>query len=164
MKPDDDALYRLAEETGKALLQRGFRLATAESCTGGWVGMIMTDVPGSSAWYERGFITYTNEAKQEMLGVAENTLVQWGAVSEATVGEMAQGALRQSNADIVLAISGIAGPSGGTPQKPVGTVCFAWAAADGSRLATTCRFGGDRHEVRARSVAAALRGVIELLS
>lgn len=164
MTPDDNVLYRLAEETGKALLQRGIRLATAESCTGGWAGMIMTAVPGSSAWYERGFITYTNEAKQEMLGVAAATLERWGAVSEATVGEMAQGALRQSNADIVLAISGIAGPSGGTPQKPVGTVCLAWAATDGSRLATTCRFDGGRQEIRARAIAAALCGVLELVS
>ncbi len=164
MNYGDHALYRLAEETGKALLQRGFRLATAESCTGGWAGMIMTAVPGSSAWYDRGFITYTNEAKQEMLGVAAATLERWGAVSEATAGEMAQGALRQSHANIVLAISGIAGPSGGTPQKPVGTVCLAWAATDGSRLATTCRFDGDRQEVRARAIAAALRGVLELVS
>lgn len=164
MNYGDHALYRLAEETGKALLQRGFRLATAESCTGGWAGMIMTAMPGSSAWYDRGFITYTNEAKQEMLGVAAATLERWGAVSEATAGEMAQGALRQSHANIVLAISGIAGPSGGTPQKPVGTVCLAWAATDGSRLATTCRFDGDRQEVRARAIAAALRGVLELVS
>ncbi len=164
MKPDDAALYRLAEETGKILLQRGFRLATAESCTGGWVGMVMTAVPGSSAWYERGFITYTNEAKREMLGVAENTLDRWGAVSEATVGEMALGALRHSTANMAVSISGIAGPGGGTAQKPVGTVCLAWAATDGSRLATTCRFGGDRSEIRARSVAAALRGIIEFLS
>ncbi|HET9112488.1 MAG TPA: nicotinamide-nucleotide amidohydrolase family protein [Burkholderiales bacterium] len=164
MKPDDEGLYRLAEETGKALRQRGFRLATAESCTGGWAGMIVTAVPGSSAWYERGFITYTNEAKREMLGVAENTLERWGAVSEATVGEMALGALRHSRANMAVSISGIAGPDGGTAQKPVGTVCLAWAMTDGAVQATTCRFSGDRREVRARSVAAALRGVIELLS
>ena len=164
MNHDDDALYLLAEQSGKLLLQRGFRLATAESCTGGWAGMTMTAVPGSSAWYERGFITYTNAAKQELLGVTTATLDTRGAVSEETVNEMAQGVLRHSTANIVLAISGIAGPGGGTLLKPVGTVCLGWAMRDGTALATTCRFAGDRRGIRAQAVAAALRGVIELLS
>ncbi|MHB1678181.1 MAG: CinA family protein [Sulfuriferula sp.] len=164
MRPDDTELYQLAEQAGRTLKQRGFQLATAESCTGGWVGMVMTAVPGSSAWYERGFITYTNRAKQEQLGVLTDTLNNYGAVSEATVSEMAQGALQHSTANVALAISGIAGPAGGTPQKPVGTVCLGWATTDGTRLTTTCKFSGDREEIRARSVAAALRGVIELLS
>lgn len=163
MRPTDTELYLLAEETGHALQHRGIMLATAESCTGGWVGMLVTAVPGSSAWYERGFITYTNAAKQDMLGVQTATLAAHGAVSEPTVLEMAQGALERSRAQIALAISGIAGPGGGTPQKPVGTVCIAWVLKDGTQLATTCRLSGDREEIRARAVAAALRGVVELL-
>ena len=163
MRPTDAELYQLAEQTGQALSRCGMMLASAESCTGGWVGMLVTAVPGSSAWYERGFITYTNAAKHDMLGVQTATLQASGAVSEATVLEMAQGALARSRAQIALAISGIAGPGGGTPQKPVGTVCIAWAMQDGARLATTCKLSGDRDEIRARAVAAALRGVIELL-
>ena len=163
MRPTDAELYQLAEQTGQALSRRGIMLASAESCTGGWVGMLVTAVPGSSAWYERGFITYTNTAKHDMLGVQTATLQASGAVSEATVLEMAQGALARSRAQIALAISGIAGPGGGTPKKPVGTVCIAWAMQDGTRLTTTCKLSGDREEIRARAVAAALRGVIELL-
>lgn len=164
MRPTDDELYRLAEQAGRVLQTRGYQLVTAESCTGGWVGMVMTAVPGSSAWYDRGFITYSNDAKQRQLGVVVETLTAYGAVSEATVAEMAQGALSNSRAHISLAISGIAGPGGGTPQKPVGTVCIAWALMDGTHLETTCRLSGDRDEIRARAVAAALRGVIELLA
>lgn len=164
MRPTDAELYQLSEQTGQVLRQRGILLASAESCTGGWVGMLITAVPGSSAWYERGFITYSNAAKQDMLGVQSATLETFGAVSEATVLEMAQGALVRSRAQIALAISGVAGPDGGTPQKPVGTVCMAWIRQDGPRLATTCKMGGDRDGIRARAVAAALRGVIELLN
>jgi nicotinamide-nucleotide amidase len=164
VRPTDAELYQLAVEAGHALRQHGMRLATAESCTGGWVGMVMTAVPGSSAWYDRGFITYSNEAKHAQLGVAMATIDSTGAVSEATVREMAAGALQHSLADIALSISGIAGPGGGTPNKPVGTVCIGWAMRDGTTLQTTCRLDGDREEVRARAVAAALRGVIELLS
>ncbi len=164
MRPDDAELYQLAEQAGTALQRHDFQLATAESCTGGWVGMAMTAVPGSSAWYERGFITYSNLAKQQQLGVSADTLNAYGAVSEATVSEMARGALQHSAAQVALAISGIAGPGGGTPQKPVGTVCIAWAMNDGTSLTTTCRLSGERDEIRARAVAAALRGVIELLS
>ena len=164
MRPTDLDLYRLAEQTGAALQHWGFRLATAESCTGGWVGMVMTAVPGSSAWYDCGFITYSNAAKQQQLGVLAATLDKQGAVSEAAVDEMAQGALQHSAANIALAISGIAGPAGGTVEKPVGTVCLAWAMKDGTQLQTTCRFDGGRDEIRARAVAAALRGVIELLA
>ncbi|MDR3390999.1 MAG: nicotinamide-nucleotide amidohydrolase family protein [Sulfuriferula sp.] len=164
MRPDDAELYQLAEQAGQALHRHGYRLVTAESCTGGWVGMVMTAVAGSSAWYDRGFITYSNDAKQQQLDVSATTLEAYGAVSEATVREMAQGALQHSNGNISLAISGIAGPGGGTPQKPVGTVCIGWALTDGTHLETTCRLGGDREEIRARAVAAALRGVIELLT
>lgn len=164
MRPSDAELYQLAEQVGHALKRHGYRLVTAESCTGGWVGMVMTAIPGSSSWYDRGFITYSNDAKQMQLDVSAQTLDTQGAVSEATVREMAGGALRHSKANISLAISGIAGPGGGTPYKPVGTVCIAWAMTDGTHLETTCRFSGDRDEIRARAVAAALRGVIELLA
>ena len=164
MRPDDNQLHQLAEQAGAALKLHGITLATAESCTGGWVGMVMTAVAGSSVWYDRGFITYSNAAKQQQLGVSVDILNNYGAVSEATVHAMAQGALQQSQAGIALAISGIAGPTGGTVEKPVGTVCIAWAMAEGTCLETTYGFKGSRDEIRAHAVAAALQGVIELLS
>jgi len=156
-----DDLYPLAEEVGRFLKKRGWMLATAESCTGGWVGEAVTAVSGSSAWYDRGFITYTNEAKQEMLGVSPETLAAHGAVSEATVREMAAGALQRSRAQVAVAISGIAGPTGGTPEKPVGLVWFAWAFADGRVVAERQVFSGDRREVRRQAVEVALRGVLK---
>lgn len=159
----DEELRQLAVELGEKLLARGWMLATAESCTGGWVGQLLTSLPGSSQWYERGFITYANAAKIEMLGVPEDTLATHGAVSEETAGVMAAGALKHSHAQAALAISGIAGPGGGTPQKPVGLVCYGWALSDGTIMSSTCRLDGDREEIRARAVAAALRGLIELL-
>lgn len=159
----DEFLFRLAEETGHALKSRGWMLATAESCTGGWVGEAVTAVPGSSVWYDRGFITYTNASKQEMLGVQAETLAQHGAVSEETVREMAAGVLLHSQAHISLSISGIAGPTGGSPDKPVGTVCFAWCIKKGP-LKSECRFfAGDRRAVREQAVFHALRGVLALL-
>lgn len=164
MRPTDAELYQLALETGQLLHRRGMRLVTAESCTGGWVGMVMTAVPGSSAWYDRGFITYSNDAKHAQLGVAMATIEQAGAVSIATVREMAAGALQHSVADIAVSISGIAGPGGGTPQKPVGTVCIGWVMRDGTVQASTHQFAGDREAIRARAVAVALQGVILLLS
>lgn len=159
----DEALYRLAVEVGEALKARGLMLATAESCTGGWVGEAVTAVSGSSRWYERGFITYANEAKQEMLGVAAQTLQQYGAVSEPTVREMVAGALARSHAQVALAISGIAGPDGGSPEKPVGMVCLAWGVKGGAIVSETCRFDGDRREIRRQAVEAALRGVLGCL-
>ncbi|MGD9786331.1 MAG: nicotinamide-nucleotide amidase [Sulfuricellaceae bacterium] len=155
-----DDLYPLAEELGRFLTERGWMLATAESCTGGWVGEAVTAVSGSSAWYDRGFITYTNEAKQEMLGVSPETLAAHGAVSEATVREMAAGALQRSRAQAALAVSGIAGPTGGTVEKPVGLVWFAWAFADGRMVAGRQVFSGDRREVRRQAVEVALRGIL----
>jgi len=160
----DDELQQLAAELGEKLLARGWMLATAESCTGGWVGQLLTSLPGSSQWYERGFITYANAAKVEMLGVPEATLATHGAVSEATASAMAAGALAHSHAQATLAISGIAGPGGGTPQKPVGLVCYGWALADGTVMSSTCRLDGDREEIRSRAVAAALRGLIDLIA
>lgn len=160
----DEELHQLATELGDMLQARGWMLATAESCTGGWVGQLLTAIPGSSAWYERGFITYANAAKQEMLGVPAEILETHGAVSEETASAMAAGALTHSHAQATLAISGVAGPGGGTPQKPVGLVCYGWALADGTRMSSTCRLDGDREEVRSRAVAAAMRGLIELMS
>ena len=159
----DEELNQLARELGDALRTRGWMVATAESCTGGWVGQLLTAIPGSSAWYERGFITYANAAKQEMLGVPADTLETYGAVSEETASAMAAGALAHSHAQATLAISGVAGPGGGTLQKPVGLVCYGWALADGTRMSSTCRLDGDREEIRSRAVAAAMRGLIELM-
>ena len=159
----DEELHQLAGELGELLRARNWMLATAESCTGGWVGQLVTALPGSSQWYERGFITYANVAKQEMLGVPAATLETFGAVSEETAQAMAVGALAHSHAQAALAISGIAGPGGGTPKKPVGVVCYGWALADGTLVSSTCRLDGDREEIRSRAVAAALRGLIELL-
>lgn len=159
----DEELTELARELGTALCARGWLLATAESCTGGWVGELITALPGCSHWFERGFITYSNFAKTEMLGVTEETLAAHGAVSEETASEMASGALKHSRAQATLAITGIAGPEGGTPQKPVGLVCYGWALADGTLISSTCRLDGDREEIRSRAAAAAMRGLIELL-
>jgi nicotinamide-nucleotide amidase len=153
----------LAEQVGAALLQRRFMLATAESCTGGWVAQVITQVAGSSQWFERGFVTYSNASKQEMLGVTHLTLQQHGAVSEATVREMVAGALDRSQAQVALAISGIAGPGGGTADKPVGMVCFAWGIADGEVKAETHQFSGNRESVRRQSVQAALEGLMQLI-
>lgn len=158
----DDELLQLARLLGQKLHAKGWMLATAESCTGGWLAQVATAIPGSSAWFDRGFITYSNEAKQEMLGVRAATLQAHGAVSEETVREMAAGVLERSRAQIGVGISGIAGPGGGGPQKPVGTVCIAWAARDLAPFSTVCRLSGDREEIRSRAVAAALRGLIEL--
>lgn len=159
----DDELNQLAEQVGAALKSRGLMLASAESCTGGWVGEAVTSVAGSSHWYDRGFITYTNESKQEMLDVSAQTLAEFGAVSEQTVREMAAGALKHSRAHITLAISGIAGPGGGTPNKPVGTVCMAWATRNGVGLSQTFHFQGDRTEVRRQAVVAALHGLLRMI-
>lgn len=153
----------LAAQVGGALKAHGLMLATAESCTGGGVAQAVTAIAGSSAWFERGFITYSNLSKQQMLGVAETTLVGHGAVSEATVRAMVTGALEHSAAQVALAVSGIAGPDGGTPDKPVGTVWFAWGVKQGVTSAHWHRLSGDRAEVRAQAVRIALQGVLELL-
>lgn len=158
------ALYKLAEAVGGVLKARGLMLATAESCTGGWVAEAITMVPGSSDWFERGFVTYTYISKREMLGVNEDTLGKHGAVSEQTVREMVLGVLARSHAQIAVAVSGVAGPSGGTPEKPVGTVCFAWALKDGAQRSETLRYSGDREAVRRQSVEHALKGVLALLA
>ncbi|WP_300321940.1 CinA family protein [Accumulibacter sp.] len=157
---DQASLEALAAEVGCLLLANGERLATAESCTGGWVGQCLTAVAGSSRWFDCGFITYSNEAKLALLGVDGMTLAAQGAVSEAVAGAMALGALQRSRAAWALAITGVAGPAGGSPGRPVGTVCFAWAGPEGRLDTDTRHFRGDREAVRAQSVAHALRGVL----
>ena len=154
--PSDMELDRLAADLGDLLHRRHYRLATAESCTGGWVAKILTDIPGSSSWFERGFVTYSNEAKQDMLGVPPETIKQYGAVSEETAQAMAKGALENSRADFSLAISGIAGPGGGTMEKPVGTVWFAWTG--GGQMETAMQvFPGDRNAIRRQAVKQSLK-------
>jgi nicotinamide-nucleotide amidase len=153
----------LAEKVAAALIARRAMLTTAESCTGGWVSEVLTAIAGSSAWFERGFVTYSNAAKEEMLGVRAETLAQHGAVSEPVAREMALGALVHSHASVALAVTGIAGPSGGSAEKPVGTVCFAWAGAGRPARVETRRLPGDREAVRRQSVERALQGVLELL-
>ena len=153
----------LAERVAERLKAHGGMIVTAESCTGGWVAQALTALAGSSRWFDRGFVTYSNEAKQEMLGVSAETLARHGAVSEETAREMARGALARGRGTVALAITGIAGPTGGTAQKPVGTVCFAWATKAGRALAETRRFSGDREAVRRQSVEYSLVKVLELL-
>ena len=160
---DDRALHALSRRLGDLLLAKGWMAATAESCTGGWIAKTFTDVAGSSGWFDRGFVTYTNAAKQELLGVAGDTLRAHGAVSEATVREMATGALARSSAQVAVAVSGVAGPAGGTPDKPVGTVWLAWARRDGVLRTARHGFDGDREAVRRQAVAAAIQGLERLL-
>jgi nicotinamide-nucleotide amidase len=154
-----DRLKQVAELAAQ-LQRRGWWLACAESCTGGGIAAALTDLAGSSAWFDRGFVTYSNLAKQEMLGVSAATLERHGAVSRQTVIEMARGALARSRAELSVAVSGIAGPGGGTPDKPVGTVWIAWAS-DGIVDALSERFPGDRAAVRAATIDAALKGLVE---
>ena len=155
-------MNELTQKVGAALKERGLMLVTAESCTGGWVAMEVTAIAGSSDWFERGYVTYSNAAKREALGVAEETLERHGAVSEQTAREMAAGALKNGRGQVALAITGVAGPTGGSRDKPVGTVCFAWA--HGIKISSqTRRFDGDRESVRRQSVLHALQGVLELL-
>ncbi len=158
-----DVAQRLSARVGKVLKQGGFKLATAESCTGGWVSQVITSVPGSSEWFDRGFVTYSDGAKREMLGVRPETLEKQGAVSEAVVCEMAEGALTHSDAQVSVAISGIAGPEGGSPKKPIGTVWIAWALEGRDPRARSTHFAGDREMVRQQAVMAALQGVIETI-
>ena len=158
----DEKLYRLAARVGQALKAKGVMMATAESCTGGWIAQAVTAVPGSSEWFERGFVTYTSLSKREMLGVNADTLGQFGAVSEQTVSEMTAGALARSHAQIAVSVSGTVGPSGGTPQKPVGTVCFGWGVKNSTVHTSVKHFDGDREAVRRQAVAFALERVLAL--
>ncbi len=153
----------LALKIGQTLKQQGWTLATAESCTGGWVAQAVTSVSGSSQWFDRGFITYTDLSKQELLGVSADVLSWHGAVSEQTARVMAEGALGRSHAQVALAITGIAGPTGGTTLKPVGTVWFAWAATNKSTVSSLRIFTGDRQAVRGQAVIVALEGLLQFV-
>jgi nicotinamide-nucleotide amidase len=160
---ENQELYRLAGVVGKVLRREARKLAVAESCTGGWVAQCITDVPGSSAWFDCGFVTYSNESKCAVLGVDRKIIDGFGAVSEETVKAMAAGVLNNSLADTVVAISGIAGPAGGTVEKPVGTVWFAWQCRGGEPQVMQCRFDGDRRAVRWQAVQVALRGILDVV-
>jgi nicotinamide-nucleotide amidase len=159
----DSDLAELSQAIGSACRQRRLLIVTAESCTGGWSSQVITHTAGSSAWFERGFVTYSNEAKVRMLGVRPETLHGFGAVSPETAAEMAAGALKNSSAMISLAITGIAGPTGGSPGKPVGTVCFAWCRVGETAITETAVFGGDREAIRRQAVVYALRGLLARL-
>lgn len=153
----------LIENIAELLVVRELRLATAESCTGGLVSSMLTDLAGSSQWFECGFVTYSNDAKQMMLGVNETTLEEHGAVSEPVVREMAEGAIEHSLSHVSLSISGIAGPGGGTLEKPVGTVCLGWARQGAWTVSETQHFSGDRDQIRQAAAQRALQRLLELL-
>lgn len=150
-------------EVSKKLHETKLSLVSAESCTGGWVAKSMTDLAGSSTIFDRGFVTYSNQAKQDMLNVSEVTLEQFGAVSEQVVKEMVEGALNNSQADIAVAVSGVAGPGGGTPEKPVGMVCFGWMKRGNQAVVETLMLDGNRNDVRFQSVVLAFQGVKKMI-
>ena len=159
----DAELAALSQTLGQVLGEHKLTLATAESCTGGWAAEVVTDTAGSSGWFDRGFITYSNQAKADMLGVRTDTLSRFGAVSEETAQEMAAGAIAHSHADWAISITGIAGPGGGSSAKPVGTVCFGWCRRGGTPGSETMQFSGERRAVRQQAVVHALRGLLQRL-
>lgn len=164
MDPSDALLNQLAREAAASVLAQRLMLVTAESCTGGWIAKTLTDLPGSSAWFDAGVVTYSYEAKEALLGVNPRTLERTGAVSEETGLEMVSGALARFGAGVAVAVTGIAGPSGGTPDKPVGTVWVGWKRRGGYAQARLFHFPGDREAIRRQTVAAALAGLRELLA
>lgn len=155
----DNELFELARQLGRLLKSKEKKIATAESCTGGWIAQVITGISGSSAWFDRGFVTYSNAAKIQMLGVKPETLAQYGAVSVQTATEMAAGALTHSDADCAIAVTGIAGPGGGTAEKPVGTVYIAWAYKNQEVKVVQKKLAGNRHQIRRQTVKIALEGV-----
>ncbi len=157
-------LYQLSEQVGALLHRHGQIVTTAESCTGGWIAKSLTDIAGSSEWFEAGFITYSNQAKERMVGVSAELLALHGAVSEEVVDAMMRGALKRSGADCAVAVSGIAGPGGGTADKPVGTVWLGWCNRDGLHQTVQKQFVGNRQAVREQTVQVALEGIIDLYS
>lgn len=163
MSPNHESMTDISLKVSKKLHEINLSLVSAESCTGGWIAKLLTDIAGSSAIFDRGFVTYSNQAKHEMLGVANETLNNYGAVSEQVVKQMVEGALNHSQADIAVSVSGIAGPDGGTVDKPVGMVCFAWMQRGSAAFANTVFFEGDRDLVRRQSVKYSLHGVIKLI-
>jgi nicotinamide-nucleotide amidase len=156
----DNELFELAERLGQSLKANGHKIATAESCTGGWIAQVITDVPGSSAWFDRGFVTYSNNAKVQMLGVNPQTLAEHGAVSAEVAQQMAVGALANSEADWTIAVTGIAGPDGGSKEKPVGTVYIAWQNKNGFSKLERLQLSGNRHHIREQTVIKAIEGVL----
>jgi len=162
--PTDGQLAALAERIATAMLRHNLMLATAESCTGGWIAKSLTDLSGSSAWFEAGVVSYSNQAKMSLLGVRKETLERTGAVSEETALEMVAGAVDRLNADVAVAVTGIAGPTGGTPEKPVGTVWIGWQRRGSAARGQLFHFAGDRAAVRRQTVAAALEGVLAMLT
>ncbi len=163
MSPSEQELRDLAEQLGECLMARGLKLASAESCTGGWLAKIITDIPGSSAWFTGSVVSYSNEAKQSLLGVSENTLKEFGAVSGETVLEMSDGLFAHTDADVAVSVSGIAGPDGGSEDKPVGLVWLSWGKRDKSVFANPYNFAGDREAVRKQSIKQALNNLQDLL-
>lgn len=163
MGNSDEELLARAEQVGTRLAEAGLKLATAESCTGGWLSKVITDVAGSSGWFERGFVTYSDDAKREMLGVSPKTLEAHGAVSKAVAEEMARGAVAHRRAKVSVAITGVAGPGGGSREKPVGTVWLAWYRTGGRIATCETRFDGDRDAVRRSAVMTALDGMLEFV-
>lgn len=162
--PDDDMLRDLAQATGVLLNSRNEQLATAESCTGGWIAKLVTDIPGSSGWFRGGAVTYTNALKHALLGVTDATLRDHGAVSRECALEMVAGALDRFGVTIAVAVTGIAGPGGGTPEKSVGTVWIAWQQLGADPIAEVFHFPGDRDAVRRQTVARAFAGIREILT
>ena len=163
MVPSEQELTDLAEQLGQCLTAKGLKLASAESCTGGWLAKIITDIPGSSAWFTGSVVSYSNEAKQSLLGVKQSTLNEYGAVSGETVLEMSDGVFSHTDADVAVSISGIAGPGGGSEDKPVGLVWLSWGKRDKTVFANPFNFSGDRETVRKQSIKQALNSLLDLL-
>lgn len=159
----NESLTYLVQRLAETLQAHDMKVVVAESCTGGGIAQAMTDIPGSSEWFERGYVSYSNESKMELLNVASETLATYGSVSVETAAEMAEGALHNSHAQISVAVTGIAGPEGGTEAKPVGTVCFAWCSDGVGTVTTSAHFQGDRQAVRLQSILMALEGLLDML-
>ena len=160
----NDTIDQLVEQLSELLIKRDWMMATVESCTGGMISESITRVPGSSVWFERGFITYSNDAKQELVGVSSESLRDHGAVSSAVAREMAAGGIQSSRADLAVSVTGVAGPDGGSEEKPVGTVWIAWADRNGKVIDQGYLFSGDRQQVRLASAQSAFAGAIEFLN
>ena len=163
MSPSEQELRDLAEQLGECMTSKGMKLASAESCTGGWLAKVITDIPGSSAWFVGSVVSYSNEAKQSLLDVSADTLAEFGAVSGDTVLEMSDGLFTHTDADVAVSISGIAGPGGGSDVKPVGLVWLSWGKRDKSVFANPYNFDGDREAVRRQSIKQALENLLDLL-
>jgi nicotinamide-nucleotide amidase len=157
------AALALTQQLAEAMLAHKYKLVCAESCTGGGIAQLVTSIPGSSQWFDRGFVTYSNDAKREMLGVSHEVLESFGAVSEECAAAMVEGAINNSHADLALSVTGIAGPDGGSAEKPVGTVCFGWSQRDVETLSTRVVFDGNREQVRQQSMLMAIQGLLDLL-